>query len=81
MISAEPYGTTTIWPRPIYVVPVQYSLGPYGTGTIHASAEPCGTGTINTLANVGWPMWIGPLSSQVARVVWNNSTERCVRIQ
>ena len=32
-------------------------------------AEPCEMGTINPLANVGWPMWIGPLSSQVAHVV------------
>jgi hypothetical protein len=62
------------------------SAGPYGTGTIHASAEPCGMGTINPSADVGWPVWIGPLSSWVACVVWilniymllwNNSTERC----
>ena len=46
----------------------------YGTGTIHASAKPCGMGTINPLADVGWPVWIGPLLSWVACVVWNNST-------
>jgi hypothetical protein len=34
------------------------------------SANPYGTGTITPLADVGWPMWIGPLSSRVARVVW-----------
>jgi len=37
------------------------------------SANPCGMGKITPLAGVEWPMWIGPLSSQVARVVWEVS--------
>jgi hypothetical protein len=41
-----------------------------------ALAELCGMGTIHLLADVGWPMWIGPLSSWVVHVVRDNSTER-----
>jgi hypothetical protein len=39
----------------------------YGYNT--PSADPCGTGTITPSADVGWPIWIGPLSSWVAHVV------------
>jgi hypothetical protein len=80
MTAAKPYGTTTIWPRPIHVndvIQVQYSLSQPVWYRYNTSAEPCGTGTINPSANVEWPIWIGPFSSQVAHVVWNNSTEKC----
>jgi hypothetical protein len=40
----------------------------YGYNT--PSANPYRMGTITPLADVGWPMWIGPLSSRVARVGW-----------
>jgi hypothetical protein len=33
------------------------------------SADPCGMGTITPSADVGWPVWIGSLSSRVAHVV------------
>ena len=39
----------------------------YGYNT--PSADLCGTGTITPSADVGWPVWIGPLSSRVAHVV------------
>jgi hypothetical protein len=39
----------------------------YGYNT--PSADLCGTGTITPLADIGWPVWIGPLSSRVALVV------------
>ena len=39
----------------------------YGYNT--PSANPCRMGTITPSADVGWPVWIGSLSSRVARVV------------
>jgi hypothetical protein len=39
----------------------------YGYNT--PSADPCGMGTITPSADVGWPVWIGSLSSRVAHVV------------
>ena len=40
-------------------------------------ADLYGTGTITPSADVGWPMWIGLLSSWVARVVWEVPLRGC----
>jgi len=35
-------------------------------------------GTITPPAGIGWPVWIGPLSSWVAHVVWVHSLKGVV---
>jgi hypothetical protein len=65
MTLAKPYGPATIYPWPICMVQVQYMPQP-------------SQGTINLSADIGWPVWIGPLSCWVAHVVQDNSTEKCV---
>jgi hypothetical protein len=73
MTSAGPCGMSTIIAQLACVVR-EMSLNAligraiwYGYNT--PSANPYGTGTITPSADVGWPVWIGSLSSRVARVV------------
>jgi len=47
-----------------------------GTGTIVSSACPFHMST-NILARLGWPVWIGILSTWVVHMVRVNSIERC----
>jgi hypothetical protein len=49
MTSAEPYGTATIWPRPIHMIQVQYMLWPSHVERVQSTLwltldGPCGLG-------------------------------------
>jgi len=64
----------------IYMVKATMCNSPWPTHVVWvhvALAHLCGMGTITPLANIGWPIWIGPLSSQLAHMVWAQFTERC----
>ena len=73
MTSARPCGMSAITARLAHVVREMSLDGLIGRAVWYGYntplADPCGTGTIMPSANIGWPVWIGPLSSRVARVV------------
>jgi hypothetical protein len=73
MTSAGPCGMSTITAQLACVVREMSLNGLIGQAIWYRyntpSVNPYRTGTITPLADVGRPMWIGPLSSQVACVV------------
>jgi hypothetical protein len=73
MTLAGPCGMSTITARLARVVREMSLNGLIGRAIWYGyntpSADLYGTGTITPSADVGWPMWIGLLSSWVAHVV------------
>ena len=73
MTLAGPCGMSTITAQLDHVVREMSLNGLIGRAIWYRynipSADPYRMGTITPLANIGWPVWIGPLSSRVARVV------------